>query len=207
MSVMGKPLYIDFHAHHEALEDERVVRDGVDTWGIHPWHAATFFQSGSAALSEPLCLSGEMPVLIGECGLDKCCDTPFDIQLRAFEHCVSVSERLALPLVLHCVRAMDECLAMRHRLGARQPWVWHGFRGKPQQLRQLLAHGFYFSFGPLYNKESLQACPPDRLLLETDAQQMPVRRVYECVAADLGLSLEDLCQRVADNVAVLLQGK
>ena len=120
--------------------------------------------------------------LIGECGLDRLCDTPYPLQLAAFEAQISLSERLRRPLVLHCVRAVDDVLRL-HR-STTQPWVWHGFRGKPQQMQQLLQHGFYLSFGFHFNAESLCTCPAERLFLETDDDPRPVADLY-ATAADL----------------------
>ena len=203
--------YIDFHTHKRLAEPHILaLRDGIDTWGIHPWsmHNAEFIIHN---YSSP-CESPQYPLpnthypipntlaqrilCIGECGLDKACDSPYQQQLEAFRHCILLSEEMQLPLILHCVRAVDDCLRLRTELRCRQPWVWHGFRGKPQQLRQLLAKGFYFSFGFHYNQESLVACPADRLLLETDEDPRPIPQLYQQVAQARGLSEAQLLHQV-----------
>lgn len=187
--------YIDFHAHHPSMApDEVVIQDGVDTWGIHPWHA-----QGASLLPAP-----DGVKYIGECGLDRVCATPWDDQLAAFRHCIGESERLRLPLILHCVRAVDDCLRLRREMHATQPWVWHGFRGNATQLRQLLPHGFSFSFGPHHNVEALRACPLDRLLLETDDQLLPIRPLYEQVSTELSVPVDKLLLMLQQSV--LLNG-
>lgn len=164
-------LYLNIHTHTRAREDEQ----HLPSFGLHPWYLTDHWEQDLEAFDGH-------PVLIGECGLDRLCETPYELQLKAFQAQIQLSERLELPLVLHCVRALDD--ALRLKRGTRQPWIFHGFRGKPQQLQQLLDHGFYISFGFRHNTESLRACPSDRLFLETDDSPEPIASLYE-TAADL----------------------
>ena len=191
--------YIDFHAHHPSLAGERVVQDGVDTCGRHPWHLTPL-------TSHPSPLTCPQGVLaIGESGLDKACDTPYDLQLKVFREEVERSEQFRLPLFLHCVRAIDDVLRIRRELHARQPWIWHGYRGNAQQLEQLLKLGaFYFSFGIRYNRQALLACPPDRLLLETDDNaQRPIADHYAQVARLRNTPLDELVRQMHTNFQTL----
>ena len=197
----------------------------VPSLGLHPWHlpSAERLAEELEALERQL-LAGaaegheRMPLsesahsrdcktatfsrpFVGECGLDRLCDTPYDLQLTAFEAQIQLSERLARPLVLHCVRAIDDALRL-HR-DTRQPWIWHGFRGKPQQLQQLLDHGFYVSFGLRYNTESLRQCPPERLFLETDDEPSPIAPLYEQAAALLDTTTTALNEQCWSNLRLL----
>ena len=142
---------------------------------------------------------------IGESGLDKACDTPYDLQLKVFREEVERSEQFRLPLFLHCVRAIDDVLRIRRELHARQPWIWHGYRGNAQQLEQLLKLGaFYFSFGIRYNRQALLACPPDRLLLETDDNaQRPIADHYAQVARLRNTPLDELVRQMHTNFQTL----
>ena len=185
--------FIDFHAHHPSLWGERVIQDGVDTRGRHPWH----LQSPNP-LSSPLPTSSLLA--IGESGLDRLCATPYDLQLSVFHDEMALSQSLDKPLILHCVRAIDDVLHIRRQLGATQPIIWHGYRGGASQLRQLLPHGFYFSFGLHYRTEALLHCPLERLLLETDDDtQHSIVDHYAQVAKALQLSLENLVAQMQDN--------
>ncbi len=185
---------IDFHTHHPSREGETVILDGRDTWGIHPW-----------TLHHPTRQPSASDLAIGECGLDRLCATPYEAQKQAFRQCIAESERLHKPLFLHCVKTIDDCLHLRRELNATQPWVWHGFRGKPQQVSQLITQGMFFSFGFHYNMEALLACPADRLLLETDNDPRPVRLLYEQVAALRNLSFPQLCQQMTSNYQRLFE--
>ncbi|MCD8303156.1 MAG: TatD family hydrolase [Prevotellaceae bacterium] len=182
--------FIDFHTHHPAsIEGETAIVDGRDTWGIHPWTLNT----------PPTPPDGGTILAIGECGIDKLCSSPLALQREAFLRCISESQRLRKPLFLHCVRAIDECLALRREAHATEPWIWHGFRGGATQLHQLLPHGFYFSFGFRFRKEALLACPLPRLLLESDTDPRPVSHLYQRASLLLGISPEALASQMREN--------
>ncbi len=139
---------------------------------------------------------------IGECGLDRICDAAYDLQIEAFKAQIELSERLSLPIILHCVRSLDDVLRLKQ--GTHQPWVWHGFRGKPQQLKQLLDHGFYVSFGFRHNPDSLLSCPSDRLFLETDDTPQPIVPLYANVAQRRHTTSEALNKQLWQNLAALM---
>ena len=187
--------YLNIHTHTPAHEDEQTF----PAFGLHPWHLTDDWQSELSALEARI----SPPCFVGECGLDRLCSTPYPLQLAAFEAQIQLSERLALPLVLHCVRAIDDVLRLKH--GTRQPWIFHGFRGKPQQLRQLLDHGFYVSYGFRHNVESLRACPLHRLFLETDDTPSPIAPLYATAATLLGTTPQALNSQLWQNATALLE--
>ncbi len=193
--------FLDFHTHHPSLRGERVIQDGIDTRGRHPWHLE---DSTLSCTSQFHC---DHPILaIGESGLDRICSTPYSLQLEVFREEVKLSEQLQLPLFLHCVRAIDDILAIRKELHAQQPWIWHGYRGNAQQLQQLLFHNFYFSFGSRFNTEALITCPLDRLLLETDDDtQHPITELYAEVAQLRSISIEELVAQMHQNYHTLFE--
>ena len=186
--VFPMSLLLNLHTHHPLYSGEATIH----TAGLHPWHVTQEWHKVLASLD----MIGTDAV--GECGLDRLCDTPYELQKEAFRAQIELSESLHKPLILHCVRAMDDVLLLKRT--TRQPWVWHGFRGKPAQLHQLLHHGFYISFAFRYNEESLRQCPVDRLFLETDDINMPIAPLYTKVAAHLGITEECLCQHLWKNL-------
>jgi len=191
--------YIDFHTHHVPVERDVVaVVDGRDTWGIHPWRADESFTVPD--LSDK--------IAVGECGLDALRGPAMERQEDVFLQHIRLSEQMGLPLVIHCVRAIDMLLHLRRELHPAMPWMLHGFRGKPQQLRSLLDAGFYISFGFHYNEESLLLCPIDRLLLETDDNEgYPVAKIYNNVADKKGLDVPNLCEKMAENYLAFFRKK
>ena len=189
-------LYLNIHTHQPLAEDEVTV----PSYGVHPWDVDGTMDIPQAIQAAILGAGAERPdfFLIGECGLDRLCASSYDLQLAAFKEQIALSEQLQHPLILHCVRALDDVLRLKR--GTRQPWIWHGFRGKPQQLQQLLEHGFYVSFGFRHNAESLRACPADRLFLETDDDPRPIRLLYATAAALRQTTPEALAAQIQENL-------
>jgi TatD DNase family protein len=183
--------YIDFHTHHIPVEEDVLaVVDGRDTWGIHPWRA----------MEELVVPDFTGKLAIGECGLDGLKGPSLARQEEVFLQQISLSEQLGKPLIIHCVKAIDRLLSLRKELRPKQPWMLHGFRGKPRQLQSLLDVGFFVGFGFLHNEESLRACPTDRLLLETDDNtEHPIAQLYKDVAQSKGLDVPTLVEMMHEN--------
>lgn len=182
---------IDFHTHHPSRQGELVIQQDVDSWGIHPWKADKV---------TPIEFPSDHPYLaIGECGLDKACAIPFSLQMEVFQKHIQWSEKLRKPLIIHCVKAIDEMLSLRRQSKATQPWILHGFRGKKQQMQSLLSLGFYISFGFHHNPQSLLSCPLERMLLETDDDPRPINLLYNQITIELGISLCDLSTQMESN--------
>ena len=189
--------YIDFHTHHVPTATDVIsVVDGRDTWGIHPWQADSL---------SPLERGWEEALAIGECGLDALRGPSMEVQEKVFLQQVALSEEVGKPLIIHCVKALDLLLRLRRELRPKMPWMFHGFRGKPQQLHSLLDAGFYVSFGFHYNTESLCLCPLKRLLLETDDEPCSVVELYNKVADIRGINVSSLCDAMAKNYFAFFQ--
>ena len=187
-------LYLNLHTHHPLSEDEATI----PAFGLHPWYLTEDWKQD---LSQLIAAHPEPFFLVGECGLDRLCDIPYDRQLEAFEAQIAWSERLGCPLLLHCVHAVDDVLRLKR--GTHQPWIYHGFRGKPQQLEQLLTHGFYVSFGFRHNADSLRTCPADRLFLETDDTPQPIAPLYVTAAQLRNTTSAALCEQLWHNLTML----
>lgn len=188
------------HTHYPAQHGEEVILQDVNSVGVHPWKAGEVDDSVIDNIVHNLQNDVNHEIkAIGECGLDKLCTVPLQKQINVFRQHVLISERFKLPMIIHSVKAMDELLAIRKELSPTLPWVWHGFRGKPQQLQQLINNGFYISFGFKYNRESLIACPLERMFLETDDNSRPIQMVYEQVCKELCITQERLAASIADN--------
>ena len=183
---------LNIHTHHPCAKGEQTI----PAFGLHPWHVDEHWTLDHVLALLPS--DTDTFFFIGECGLDRVCAVPYALQLEAFQAQIALSEQLRRPLMLHCVRAQDDM--MRLHQSATQPWVWHGFRGKPQQLHQLVNAGFYLSFGWKHNPESLKACPLNRLFLETDDGPAVIAPLYQLVANELGISVAQLVAQIWTNL-------
>lgn len=190
---------VDFHSHYPSRAGELVIQQDVDSIGIHPWYIEeeNIEEVINILVNKLEHNDNKQIKAIGECGLDRLSTVPMEVQKKVFIKHVELSERFHLPLIIHCVKCMNELLVIRKLCNPTQPWIWHGFRGKPEKLKQLLRAGFYISFGIKYNKESLLACPLDRMFLETDDNNSySVYKVYAQVANDLCITIEDLANKL-----------
>jgi TatD DNase family protein len=188
--------YLDFHTHRFEIsepdvfsifnlpldampaEEDATVRFSA---GLHPWNLTDEWRSHLPRLE--MQLSDTLTITLGEAGLDRACTTPWPLQMSAFEAQVQLSEQHAMPLVLHCVRATDVLLAMHKSMRPSQPWILHGFRGKPQLAEQLLGQGLLLSFGEHFNAEALRLCPAGTFFLETDESELSIKDIYAKAAA------------------------
>ena len=50
-------------------------------------------------------------------------------------------------MLIHCVKAYNEVIAIFKEMQPKQTWIIHGFSGSQQLMEQLLDLGFYLSFG------------------------------------------------------------
>lgn len=179
MSLFG-PNITDIHTHRTDARDAIIsigpdddMRDGLYySVGIHPWDTSLYADPvrRADAMSRLERMARDPRVLaIGEAGMDTLRGGDLDMQQNLFESQALLAERVGKPMILHIVRAYDRLIASRRRLSPAQPWIIHGFRGGPEQARQLLAHGLHLSLGTRYNPDTLAVIPPDRLHRETDS--------------------------------------
>lgn len=175
--------------------------------GVHPWKVKEDWQDVLASVRKDAIR--EDVWAIGECGLDKLHGEALSLQMEAFRAQIAIAEEVQKPMVIHCVRAFDELLMLRRELEVScvkeggnesgqarqpQPWVIHGFRGKPEQAKQLMTKGMLLSFGHQYNLETLRSVfiSSRPFYLETDDLHLSVRQIYEQVARHLDVDVAHL---------------
>lgn len=141
---------------------------------------------------------------IGECGLDKRSETPFEKQIVIFEQQLLLAEKYQKPVVIHCVAAFQELIAIKKKLQISVPMIVHGFSKNEILAKQLIDHDFYVSFGKylLRNKELesvFKSIPKHRFFLETDTIEEGIEAVYKLAASYKGIELNDLQNILIDN--------
>lgn len=171
--------------------------------GIHPWYIdEKRWESDLTIIEEklkhPECLA------LGECGLDKRIEIPLSLQTEVFERQIALAEKYQKPIVLHLVAAFDELITIKKKLKVTVPMIIHGFSKNEQIAKQLLANGFYLSFGKylLRNpdlKQVFQSIPNDRFFLETDTIEETLEEVYALAIKYKGMSLEVMQNQVQSN--------
>jgi TatD DNase family protein len=172
--------------------------------GLHPWYLEGIdLDLATLWLREQAISPGNRA--IGEAGLDKACQIPWDLQVLAFQRCVEISESFKKPLIIHCVRAFSEVIALKKAWKPAQIWIFHGFDKNLPTTAMLLRKGCYLSFGAALFKpqshaaESLLASPADRFFLETDDAGITIEAVYERAAFLRGVGLKKLEDLMEEN--------
>ena len=169
--------------------------------GIHPWYLTEEDMNRQLEWLDNLSVTDSSRLLaLGEAGLDKCCPTPYVLQLAAFREVINRSEQFQLPLLIHCVKAFNELVRLRKEQTYQQVWIIHGFRGKRELATELLRHGFYLSFGKHFHPEALAIVPADRLLLETDECGTSVKEIYEQAALVRKTGIDELAESIDRNI-------
>lgn len=180
--------------------DDNVYIDSYFSIGIHPWNANkiedNFFTVEHLAMNKK-CLA------IGEIGLDKLQGPDISIQKRAFESQVLLSEKLKLPVILHCVKSWNEISMIKQKLNPIQTWVYHGFN-KVGILNDVLKNGLMISIGAsiftnLQLQNLLEKIPNNRLLLETDDANIDIYTIYEKVSEIKKIPLSELEVIIEEN--------
>lgn len=209
--------FVDIHTHTHYLSDDVIVvqnvfpsqgnqlREGRPvTVGLHPWHVKRNTMDLDIRWVEEHAGSSDV-LAIGEIGLDKTIDCPWNDQMEAFERQLSIAISLGKPVILHCVRAYSEMLACRKRTGMEQPWIFHWFNASFEMAMALTGKNCYLSFGHMLFKEKSKAYEVfgrmslEHAFFETDDAGYGIEEVYAQAAQIRGMELNELKQAIAGN--------
>jgi TatD DNase family protein len=210
--------YFNLHRHSPAKDleetaiinifpEQEVPEKYLCSIGIHPWHVnQDRLKEGIDILRRKSLVPSVLAV--GECGLDRCCDVLFELQLKAFRAQVEIAAILGNPLIIHCVRAYPELISEKITSRSSLPWIVHGFRGNSEIASQLIKHGFYLSFGEaLLTDQRLgkifATIPDDRFFLETDESTMGICEIYEKAASIRNTDVEAIILRQRKNASAV----
>ncbi|SFM71528.1 TatD DNase family protein [Algoriella xinjiangensis] len=207
-------MFLNTHTHHlshqsDVLElynqfpNELNLNAKIYSIGIHPAYInSTTIDEETHLINHHIldknCLA------IGEIGLDKLCETDFNLQIEVFEKQIKIAEENQLPIIIHSVRAYQEILHIRKKMNLTVPFIFHGFNKNEQLLQQIIAQNCFASFGKnlLYNK-NLQIIfanlSAKYFFLENDSSEIPIQEIYAFAAELRKISIEELQQQMAEN--------
>jgi TatD DNase family protein len=145
------------------------------TAGVHP-HEAREWSPESERDIRALLGSPEV-VAVGETGLDYHYDrSPREAQRASFEAQLALAAEFGKPVVVHARDADADVAGLVREWGPKVGAViLHSFSSGPDLFSAGMDVGAYFSFSGMITFKNWQgapyltACPPDRLLVETDA--------------------------------------
>lgn len=180
-------MIIDLHTHQTNSGDFAIFNAFLErttipcSYGIHPWYVDKCADDSIESIE--LLIQQENCFAIGECGLDKNTDIDWDLQMNYFEAQIKLSEKYQKPLIIHCVKAIQELILLKRKHQPKQAWIFHGFR-KINVAQQLIEEGFYLSIGSALLTDNnlaqvVSVLPVDRLFLETDDKEITIQSVYQ----------------------------
>lgn len=171
--------------------------------GIHPWYIKEDRLENDLRIIEEK-LKIKNCLALGECGLDKRVEIPLEIQIQVFEKQLILAQKYQKPVVIHCVAAFQEIIAIKKKMKISVPMIVHGFSKNSQVAEQLITAGFYISFGKylLQNpslKDVFLNIPDDRFFLETDTIEEGIQQVYDLAAMYKNSTLKELQENIKRN--------
>lgn len=206
--------YINVHSHSSSVKEavleivnqypkEFINDENYFSIGIHPWYIDENASEYELQIIEEK-LQLEKCLALGECGLDKRRETPLEVQIAVFEAQLLLAEKYRKPIIIHCVAAFQEVIALKQKLKITVPMVIHGFSKNEELAQQLLKQGFYLSFGKYLIKNPelefvFTNIPNDRFFLETDTIDEGIEQVYALAAKYKKIDVVTLQQIVTRN--------
>ena len=148
-------------------------------FGLHPWSVATRRAGWLRELRDRLCADPRAGV--GEIGLDHAvANAQFADQWNVFREQWRLASELDRAASLHCRRAWEPLADAVQSGDFPARFVVHSFSGSAEMVPFLAKRGAYFSFsgsltrsGNRRGRLAAAAVPLDRLLIETDAPDIP----------------------------------
>ena len=191
----------------------------IPSFGLHPWFVpqrSPDWLSTLRAYIERYSTAG-----VGEIGLDRWKEgLPEAEQEEVFRQQLQVVAELNRPASIHCLRAWGRLVEIveTEPLPTRG-FLLHSYGGSAELVDRLAKCGAYFSFPGAFAREqkvrqrtAFQRVPLDRLLIETDSPYLApaphrgkpnepawVVEVAECIAAERGISLEEVAMQTTAN--------
>ncbi|MEH0873622.1 TatD family hydrolase [Pectobacterium cacticida] len=150
--------------------------------GLHPLYIAEHHESDLSRLEEALRRLPAKLVAVGEIGLDGYMAEPqLERQLTFLTAQLRLAKEHDLPVILHSRRSHDKLAQLLRRMNMPRTGVIHGFAGSLAQAQAFIRLGYYIGVGGTITyaranktRRAIAQLPLDRLLLETDAPDMPM---------------------------------
>lgn len=206
--------YIDIHTHqitnpentfqvfNYIIEQDEIDSTQICSAGIHPWYIHDDLEKQYFILTETVKLSNV--IAIGECGLDKVCNTAWSQQVKAFEQQIHLANEINKPLIIHCVRAFEEVIQTLKHHKNQVPVLFHGLNKKFTLIQSLLNQGYYISLGEFIlngkHDEVIKNIALSKFFLETDNKSTDIVEIYSYFCRVRNIPIEQLQEQLIQNM-------
>jgi TatD DNase family protein len=216
--------FVDIHTHRDVLQanvlavrnimvgdlKNKLPLNEYFSLGFHPWEISVGIKPSEMFSRLESHLEKSSVVLIGETGIDRSIQVPFELQRELFELHIAASERLKKPLIIHSVRSYSDLINIKKSLRPKMPWIVHGFQSNVQVLEQIIKKGLYISFGGALIKDDtkykklLRLVPKDLMFFETDDSDTEIEMIYRKAAEMMDITLDEMKAVVLRNLKSIL---
>jgi TatD DNase family protein len=183
-------------------DDLKSIADFSVALGIHPWFMEETNLVNDLKTLIQYAVQPKVK-MIGECGLDSLKGASFEVQLKVFEVQLNLAKSLKKPVILHCVKAYDELIAVTKKINPMVPMILHGFNKSEQLGQQLLGQGFLLSFGKAILNANSGASfllkNMDNFFLETDDAELDIEAIYTAAANLKNITVDELKALIFTN--------
>lgn len=214
---MSKIQFVDIHTHQQAnlLNTFSVVQyyDGLDiqknyfSVSIHPKDLVDVntinWEEISALATHKNCIA------IGETGLDKFVGD-IDAQTKLFIKHIELANKVNKPLIIHCVKAFEECFKILKNQNLNSKVLFHGFNKNIELAKQILNKNYYLSLGSNYlkkyeeNIDFYRNIKFQNIFLETDNRMELIEDIYSRYDENLQISKNDFVEYINKNLKQFL---
>lgn len=185
-------------------QDDQLGNGNYYSVGLHPWNIKKNSIDENMNWVRMQAERNDV-IAIGETGLDKSIDCPWQYQTEVFERHLNIAEKMEKPVILHCVRAYSEMMAYRKQAKQKIPWIFHWFNENLRTAEELIKRNCYLSFGHMLFRENSRAyktfisIPPEYLFFETDDAGYNIHEIYEQAACLKSIDMDELKVRIVEN--------
>ena len=206
-------MYINIHSHNPAAAGEWAIQNlykdfnlaikpGIYSAGLHPWYIDEAGWKVSFEILKQFSKQNQV-IAIGECGLDKVCDTSFTLQQEVFIAQLLWANEINKPLIIHCVKAFDEILGLLKKHSIKVPVIFHGFNKNRLLAEKIIQQGHWLSFGKALQQPAMQqifaSLPTNKIFLETDDAAINIQQIYLAATSVKNISMEQLNLQLTEN--------
>ncbi len=170
--------------------------------GLHPWHADIKINFD---IIEKKISDNKNIIAIGEIGLDKYKKIPLNLQIDIFIKQIKIAKKYNLPVIIHCVRAIQEIIEIKKDISPNNTWIFHNFNKNTTTAERLLKNNFILSFGDILLKnntkiiESIKNINVNNILLENDNSNIPIYDIYKQISLIKNINIHKLKSIINKN--------